>query len=70
VAILLQSPSILRHAFYETFLHVHIALAALSLGAIWVHLAEFSKQKDLIKGVLAIWVIEVRNLSLALQIER
>ncbi|KAE9962524.1 hypothetical protein BLS_000217 [Venturia inaequalis] len=58
VGILFQSPSVVRHAFYETFLHTHQALAALALGAVWVHLAEFPTEKMIIKGVLAIWVIE------------
>lgn len=58
VGILFQSPSVLRHAFYETFLHTHQALAALALGAVWVHLDEFPKEKKIIKLVLAFWVIE------------
>jgi predicted ferric reductase len=57
-AILFQSPSVFRHAFYETFLHTHQALAALALGAVWVHLEEFPKQHQIIKGVLAIWVLD------------
>jgi len=58
--ILLHSPSPVRHSFYETFLHIHIFLAALSLGAVYVHLEgnEYDKQRAIIKGVLAIWVIE------------
>lgn len=58
VGILFQSPSVFRHAFYETFLHTHQALAALALGGVWVHLDEFPKEKMIIKGVLALWVIE------------
>ncbi|QDS74062.1 hypothetical protein FKW77_009379 [Venturia effusa] len=58
VGILFQSPSVFRHAFYETFLHMHQALAALIVGAVWVHLEEFPQEKMFLKGVLAVWVIE------------
>lgn len=37
VAILLSSPSPLRHAFYETFLNAHIVLAQLAMVGIWWH---------------------------------
>ena len=64
--ILLQSPSAIRHAFYELFLHLHQALAALALGGVYVHLdnEESRAQFAVIKGVLAIWVID-RGLRLA-----
>jgi DMSO/TMAO reductase YedYZ heme-binding membrane subunit len=35
--ILMTSPSIIRHAFYETFLNTHIILMALALVGIWIH---------------------------------
>ncbi|KAH0547848.1 hypothetical protein FGG08_000106 [Glutinoglossum americanum] len=38
VAILFQSPSPIRHAFYETFLHIHIFLAMAAIIGVWVHL--------------------------------
>jgi hypothetical protein len=60
--ILLQSPSPIRHAFYETFLHVHQALAIVAVWGVWVHLDGYSKQKPLIKGVVAIWAIEVSSI--------
>ncbi len=37
ILILLSSPSPLRHALYETFLNVHIILAILCAGAVWIH---------------------------------
>ncbi|KAI5289800.1 hypothetical protein KEM52_000657, partial [Ascosphaera acerosa] len=36
--LLLHSPSPVRHAFYETFLSVHQALAAAAVAGVWVHL--------------------------------
>jgi predicted ferric reductase len=38
VLIMIQSPSPIRHAFYETFLNVHILLALTTVIAVWVHL--------------------------------
>ena len=35
--ILVQSPSVVRHAFYETFLHLHQLLAFLTLIGIFMH---------------------------------
>ncbi|KAF2432090.1 hypothetical protein EJ08DRAFT_695889 [Tothia fuscella] len=57
-AILFQSPSIVRHAFYETFLHTHILLAILALAAVWVHLKDFALMKSFIKGCIAIWAFD------------
>lgn len=37
VLILFTSPSIIRHAFYETFLNVHIVLAIVAIGGIYIH---------------------------------
>jgi hypothetical protein len=50
-----------RHAFYEVFLHVHIILAAASLAGIYVHLNgdTYVKERAIIVGVLALWIIEV-----------
>ncbi|KIW01171.1 uncharacterized protein PV09_07455 [Verruconis gallopava] len=65
-AILVQSPSALRHAFYETFLVGHQLLAALAVAAVWVHLKEpdYYYQHAIIKGVVAIWAAE-RGIRLA-----
>ncbi|KAK4961569.1 hypothetical protein LTR10_002059 [Elasticomyces elasticus] len=57
VAILIQSPSVVRHAFYETFLHVHIALVLVATGAVWVHLKTLPQQQILL-GAIICWVIE------------
>ncbi|KAF1985240.1 hypothetical protein K402DRAFT_413392 [Aulographum hederae CBS 113979] len=58
LAILFHSPSVIRHAFYEVFLHLHQALAAMAVGAVWVHLKERSHQKKMIEAVVALWVFE------------
>ncbi|KAK5165942.1 uncharacterized protein LTR77_008866 [Saxophila tyrrhenica] len=58
IAILLQSPSIVRHAFYETFLHVHIILVITSLVVLWMHLEGLPHQKQLLLPVIICWAIE------------
>ncbi|KAF3040704.1 hypothetical protein E8E12_006090 [Didymella heteroderae] len=55
--LLLQSPSPIRHSFYEVFLHGHIVGAALALGAVWVHLKE-RPQQLMLYGVVGIWAVE------------
>ena len=57
VAILLQSPSIVRHAFYETFLHVHIALVIVATSAVYVHLRSLPQQVFVMSAVIC-WAIE------------
>lgn len=55
--LLLQSPSVLRHAFYEVFLHVHIALALTAVVAVWMHLDGIPAQV-LLLGALICWIFE------------
>ncbi|KAJ4361786.1 hypothetical protein N0V83_010727 [Neocucurbitaria cava] len=55
--LLIQSPSPVRHSFYEVFLHGHIAGAAVALGAVWVHL-KARPQQLMLYGVVAIWAAE------------
>ncbi|OAK99569.1 ferric reductase [Phaeosphaeriaceae sp. SRC1lsM3a] len=57
VFLLIQSPSPVRHSFYEVFLHGHIVGAALALGAVWVHLKD-REQQLMLYGVIAVWVME------------
>ncbi|KAH7070507.1 ferric reductase like transmembrane component-domain-containing protein [Paraphoma chrysanthemicola] len=57
VFLLIQSPSPVRHSFYEVFLHGHIVGAALALGAVWVHL-DGRPQQMMLYGVLALWAME------------
>lgn len=56
-ALLLHSPSAIRHAFYETFLHLHIAIAAVSFGFLWVHLNGLVAQKYLLATII-LWALE------------
>lgn len=59
VVILLQSPSAVRHAFYETFLHLHQFLAFATILGVYVHL-EVAKLPALpyIRAVIGIWAGE------------
>ncbi|KAI4278140.1 MAG: hypothetical protein LQ337_001217 [Flavoplaca oasis] len=57
VAIILVSSSALRHAFYETFLHLHIAIVILSLIFLWKHLENTLPQKYLLIMIL-LWAAE------------
>lgn len=56
--IILISPAPFRRAFYETFLHLHQALAVAFLAAVWLHTEEYTKHHDILKAVVAIWVLE------------
>ncbi len=60
LAILVQSNSIIRHAFYETFVHLHIALVVVAIVGLWLHLKDL-RQKKLVVAVVTIWVIQVRG---------
>jgi len=53
----IQASSILRHAFYESFKYLHIALAALVLAMVYIHLDQ-RPQQMLIIGCIAIWSID------------
>lgn len=57
VAIVLLASSALRHAFYETFLHLHIALIIFSLIFLWKHLEGTVPQKYLLIMIL-LWAAE------------
>lgn len=59
LAIILQSISALRHAFYETFLHVHRALVIVIMVVTWMHLDGLPQRRWLAASITA-WAIEVR----------
>ena len=65
MCIFLTTFTAFRLAFYETFLHIHIALVALILAALWIHLDDLPPQ-TLVKIIIAIWVVErlIRLLTL------
>lgn len=50
-----------RHAFYETFWHIHVVLVSLILAALDRHLAGTPIQ-NMIKVIISIWVVEVAYL--------
>ena len=57
--ILLQSPSAVRHAFYETFLHIHQLLAFAVILGVYVHCKQGKlPQMPYLKWIVAIWVME------------
>ena len=58
-AIMVQAPSIIRHAFYETFLHIHQFLAMMTIVGVKVH-CKLGKLpgEGYIDWVIAIWVLE------------
>ncbi|KEY64322.1 hypothetical protein S7711_06366 [Stachybotrys chartarum IBT 7711] len=55
-----QAWSPLRHAFYETFKLLHIALAILSIVGLWIHLQMlgYRPQMRYLYTVIAIWVAD------------
>ncbi|KAJ5335150.1 Riboflavin synthase-like beta-barrel [Penicillium brevicompactum] len=55
--IVVQSLSPARHAFYELFLHLHIALALMSFVALWYHLKNLLQQQVLL-GTLILWGLD------------
>lgn len=68
IVISIQASSILRHAFYETFKYLHIALVSLFIACIWYHLKLADlPQITLLYGVIVLWVAErsVRFIRLA-----
>ena len=57
VTIILQTSTIFRKSFYETFLHLHIALTITALAATWIHLNQ-NPQRVYLKVVFGLWVGE------------
>lgn len=57
LAILFLSPSPIRHAYYEVFLHLHIALAVVAVVTVWIHLKTL-RQQTILLGVIICWAAE------------
>ena len=56
---LIQSPSAIRHAFYETFLHLHQAAALAVLIGVYFHLdLDRLPQLPYVKVIIAIWLAD------------
>ncbi|KAI2907029.1 hypothetical protein CBS147371_10843 [Aspergillus niger] len=56
-ALLVHSPSPIRHAFYETFLHLHIVFVVLSFAFLWIHLDGMVSQNYLLAAII-LWALE------------
>lgn len=59
VVILFQSPSAIRHAFYETFLHLHQLLAFAAILGVLIHsLKGHLPQQNYINWMISLWIME------------
>ncbi|KAJ5937669.1 hypothetical protein N7454_004011 [Penicillium verhagenii] len=59
ICLALHSPSPIRHAFYEIFLHLHQLFALLAFVGVYIHLKLDSlPQKPWIDAVAIIWILE------------
>ena len=58
VAILFQSPSAVRHAFYEAFLAGHVLLVACVVAAVSIHLKAFNEIRHVFFAVVAFWIFD------------
>ncbi len=59
ILLLFISPSVLRHAFYETFLVTHIAFVAVAFAGIWIHCdIAHLPQLPYIQMVVALWFVD------------
>ncbi|OQD77472.1 hypothetical protein PENDEC_c002G03542 [Penicillium decumbens] len=57
VTLMLHSPSPIRHAFYEVFIHLHFTVAAVCMGFLWVHLNDMAAQTYLLAAII-LWALE------------
>lgn len=59
VIILFQAPSTVRHAFYETFLHIHQFLALAAFLGVYVHVQKGNlPQWKYVNWMVSLWVLE------------
>jgi predicted ferric reductase len=56
LVILIQTSSAIRHAFYELFIHLHIALVVLALVFLWFHLAKLP-QRNYLLAAASTWLV-------------
>ncbi|KAH8696590.1 hypothetical protein BGW36DRAFT_398098 [Talaromyces proteolyticus] len=54
----LHSLSMIRHAFYETFLHVHVLLVCLAIAGLWYHLKELYARRYLL-AAMGVWTTQL-----------
>jgi hypothetical protein len=55
LTIIIQTSSAIRHAFYELFIHLHIALVVLALMFLWFHLARLP-QRNYLLAAAGMWL--------------
>ena len=59
VIILVQAPSLVRHAFYETFLHIHQVLALAAFLGVYMHGKKgHLPQQSYINWMILLWFLE------------
>lgn len=59
VIIMFQAPSLIRHAFYETFLHIHQFLALAAFLGVYVHGKKGNlPQQRYINWMISLWFLE------------
>lgn len=59
VIILFQAPSMVRHAFYETFLHLHQFLALAAFLGVYVHAQKgHLPQRRYVNWMISLWILE------------
>jgi hypothetical protein len=56
LVILIQTSSAIRHAFYELFIHLHIALVVLALVFLWFHLTGLP-QRNYLLAAASTWFV-------------
>jgi predicted ferric reductase len=54
----IQAMAVIRHAFYEFFLHFHICLVVTAIIGLWYHLDETPAQKTYLFIAIAVWGVE------------
>ena len=59
--ILLQATATLRHALYETFLHIHQLVVIGTLAALYIHLHTLPTQVIYVQVTILAWVLEVSH---------
>ena len=57
--IVIQSVSVIRHAFYESFLHIHQFLVVTAVGGLLLHCQNQSlPQKPFVYALISLWMLE------------
>ena len=57
ILLLCHSPSVIRHAFYETFLGIHIFLAIAAVVGVWMH-CHGMREQGYVMAAVVLWIIE------------